>query len=136
MWNPEGKEIPVETLPTLMPGEVLFEFEEPLTFVCPDRDGQLLLAHNVNAEDGDSRYLVVATDERILGELKAGRVDLLGALRQPRCWIADVGPGWAVKRLWVISFAKVPSEVLPRPDALLTRELERAIALSGTGSRG
>jgi hypothetical protein len=62
-------------------------------------------------------------------------VDLLGALRQPRCWIADVGPGWAVERLWIIPFAKVPSEVLPKPDALLTPELERAIALSGTGSR-
>ena len=136
MWNPEAKEIPVETLPTLMPAEVLFEFEEPLTFVCPDRDGQLLLAHSLNAEDGISRYLVVATDERLLGELKAGRVDLLGALRQPRCWIADVGPGWAVKRLWIISFTKVPSEVLPRPDALLTPDLERASEPSGTGSRG
>jgi hypothetical protein len=52
MWNPEAKEIPVETLPTLLPGEVLFEFEEPLTFVCPDRDGQLLLAHSLNAGVG------------------------------------------------------------------------------------
>ena len=34
-----------------MPGEVLFEFEEPLTFVCPDRDGQLLafMRHTVAA---------------------------------------------------------------------------------------
>jgi hypothetical protein len=136
MWNPEAKEIPVETLPSLMPGEVLFEFEEPLTFVCPDRDGQLLLVHSLNAVDGTARYLVVATDQRILGELKAGRLDLLGALRQPRSWIADVGPGWAVKRLWIIAFEKVPSEVLPRPDALLTPELERTIALSGTGLRG
>jgi hypothetical protein len=136
MWTPEGKEIPIETLPSLTPAEVLFEYEEPLTFVRADRDGQLLLVHSLTAEDGTSRYLVVATDERILGDLKAGRVDILGALRQPRCWVADVGPGWAVKRLWIIPFAKVPPDVLPRPGVLLTPELERAAELSGTGTRG
>jgi hypothetical protein len=136
MWDPEAREIAVAALPSLAPAEVLFEFEEPLTFVCPDRDGQLLLAHSLSAEDGISRYLVVATDERILAELKAGHINLLGALRQPRCWIADVGPGWAVERLWIISFTKVPPDVLPRPGAMLTPELEHAIAQSGTGSRG
>jgi hypothetical protein len=135
MWDPEAREIAVKTLPSFAPAEVLFEFEEPLTFVCPDRDGQLLLAHSLSAEDGISRYLVVATDEQILGELKAGRIDLRGALRKPRCWIADVGPAWAVKRLWIIPFTKVPPDLLPRPGALLTPELEHAIAPSGTGSR-
>jgi hypothetical protein len=47
-------------------------------------------------------------------------------LRQPRCWIADVGPGWIVKRLWIIPFAKVPLDHLPRPGVLLTPELEPA----------
>jgi hypothetical protein len=136
MWTPEGRETSAEALPSLAPTEVLFEYEEPLTFVCPDRDGQWLLAHSLGAEAGTLRYLVAATDERILGDLKAGRVDILGALRQPRCWVADVGPGWAVKRLWIIPFAKVPPDALPRPGVLLTPELEGAIEPSGTGTRG
>jgi hypothetical protein len=49
---------------------------------------------------------------------------LLGALRQPRCWIVDFGPGWEIQQLWLMSFNKVPREMLPRPGAMLTPELE------------
>jgi hypothetical protein len=34
MWVPAGKQIEKDALGALAPVEVLFEFEEPLTFVC------------------------------------------------------------------------------------------------------
>ena len=77
MWEPEGKQIGKDSLGKLIPTDVLFEFEEPLTFVCLDGDGQPMLAHSLSDGDGVSRYLVVVTDARILGDLKAGRLDLL-----------------------------------------------------------
>ena len=38
-----------------------------------------------------SRYLLVVTDQEFIDGLKAGRLDMLAALRQPRCWIVDFG---------------------------------------------
>jgi hypothetical protein len=135
MWIPEGKQIEKASLGDLTPSEVLFEFEQPLTFVCRDSDGQLLLAHSLSDEGGVSRYLIVVTDTRILEDLKAGRLDLLAALRQPRAWVADVGFSWEVIQLWVIPFEKLPKDVLPRSGAMLTPELDPLLRLKlvGTG---
>ena len=124
MWEPDGKAIANDSLGDLRPIEVLFEFEEPLTFVCRDRDGQMMLAHSLSDAVDLSRYLVVVTDERIIEELKAGRFDVLTALRQPRCWLADFGANWRVERLWLIPFGKLPKNVVPKPGAMLTPDLE------------
>jgi hypothetical protein len=114
MWEPNGEGIDTATLGELRPEEVLFEFEEPLTFICRGGDGQMLLAHNLCAEGSLSRYLVVVTDQESINRLKDGRLDMLAALRRSRCWIADVGPGWEIKGLWLIAFDKVPCEPTTR----------------------
>lgn len=124
MWAPEGKEIDRDSLGQLAPVDVLFEFEEPLTFVCKDTDGQPLLAHNLTSQGPVSRYLVAVTDDRIIREVKAGRLDLLGALRQPRCWIADLSAGWQVVTLWLVPFDRIPKDHLPTPGAMVTPELD------------
>ena len=134
MWVPDGKQIDRSYLGDLTPAEVLFEFEEPLTFVCHDRDGQMLLAHRLCAEAGLSRYLVSVTDQTLVQDLKAGRVDLLGVLSQPRCWIADFGPNWEIWNLWLISFEAIPKEVLPRSGAMLTADLDPILRLRLIGS--
>ena len=124
MWAPEGKPIDKKTLGALAPAEVLFEFEEPLTFVCQDPEGQLLLAHSLCAEPDLSRYLVAVTDQEVIDGLKAGRVDVLGALRQPRCWIVDFGRGWEIVGIWSVLFDKIPKDLLPRAGAMLTPDLD------------
>src|SRR5262245_54205628 len=133
MWEPKGTAIDAATLGELRPEEVLFEFEEPLTFICRDRDGQLLLAHNLCAEGDVSRYLLVVTDQEFVDGLKAGRLDMLAALRQPRCWIVDFGPGWRIKGLWLIAFDKIPKDHLPKPGAMLTPELDPVFRLRLVG---
>jgi hypothetical protein len=133
MWEPKGKAIDSATLGELRPEEVLFEFEEPLTFTCRDRDGQMLLAHSLCAEGSMSRYLLVATDQEFIDGLRAGRLDMLAALRQPRCWIVDFGPGWEIKRLWLIAFEKVPKDHLPNPGAMLTPQLDPLFRLRLVG---
>lgn len=134
MWIANGKSLGQDSLGALSPTEVLFEFEEPLTFVCHDRDEQMLLAHSLSAEGGVSRYLVAATDPRIIDELKAGRLDLLGALRQPRCWIVDFGSGWDIQQLWLIPFENIPKDVLPKSGAMLSPELDPLLRLRLIGS--
>ena len=129
MWVPTGKQIKKDALGDLTPVEILFEFEEPLTFVCNDLDGQPLLAHSLCAESALSHYLLSVTDQRVVQELKAGRLDVLGALRQPRCWIADVGGEWEVVGLWLVPFDRVPKDHLPRPGAMITPDLDPVFRL-------
>lgn len=135
MWEPEGNKIAEAELGSLEPGEVLFEYEgELLTFVARDMDGEALLLHNVMAFDRATRYVVAAIDARILGDLKAGRIDILTALRQPRCWVADVAEDACVKALWRVEFASIPEEVLPRPGAMVNPDLDPVFRLRLIGS--
>lgn len=124
MWIPEGQPIAPDTLGALVPTEVLFEYEEPLTYVSEDPGGGLLLLHSLCDEPGTSRYLVVATDARQVGDLKAGRVDLLGAFARPRTWIVDFGRDAVITALWAIPFERVPKHCLPAAGVMLTPELE------------
>src|SRR5260370_678358 len=101
MWVPAGRKVQSNELGLIEPAEILFEFgSEPLTFVARDPCGDLLLVHSLCVFDRTSRYLVSAVDDRILGDLKSGRLDLRSALRQPRCWVADIQEDAAVSALW------------------------------------
>ena len=122
MWEPDGTAIDTATLGELRPEEVLLEFEEPLTFTCRDRDGQMLLAHSLCSKGGLSRYLMVPTDQETIDGLKAGRLEILAASRQVCCWLSDFGPGWEIRRLWEIPFEKIPTGLLPEPNATLVME--------------
>jgi hypothetical protein len=126
MWVPVGKALDESRLGSLEPTEVLYEFEgEPLTFVARDLDGEPLLVHNLCVFERASRYLVSAIDERVLQDLKAGRIDIRAGLRQPRCWIADVREDVSVKSLWRVEFGAVPANSLPRPGAMVNPALVR-----------
>jgi hypothetical protein len=125
MWEPNGKSIDVGALGTLEPTEVLHEYAgEPLIFVARDLDGEPLLVHSLCLFDRTSRYLVSAVDARIVRELKAGSIDLLTALRQPRCWVTDVGEDASIKSLWRVEFGSVPGRALPKPGVTLSPELD------------
>src|SRR5579883_664549 len=135
MWEPGGNKIAEDKLGSLEPGEVLYEFEgEPLTFVTRDPDGDPLLLHNVTAFDRTTRYVVSAIDSRILGDLKAGRIDILTALRQPRCWVADVAEDGSVKTLWRVEFSSIPESVLPRPGAMVNPDHDPLFRIRLIGS--
>jgi hypothetical protein len=120
MWELRGIEVERDRLGSMEPGEILFEYDgEPLTFVALGPDGEPLLVHSLSASDGISRYLVSAVDSRMLGDLKAGRIDILTALRQPRCWVADVAQDASIRRVWPILFEEIPEGYLPRCGVML-----------------
>lgn len=131
MWEPDGEAGDPEALGPLRPVEVLSEFEgEALTYVALDRNEVPLLVHNLCVFERTSRYVVAAITPGILTDLKAGRVDVRTALRQPRCWIADLvasdsdDPPWRVKAIHVVEFEDLPDAYLPCLGAMLTPELK------------
>ena len=141
MWEPKGKIIDSNALGSLTPREPLFEFEgEYLTFVAGDPNDDLLLVHNLCVSEGVSRYLVSPVDARILGELKAGRLDIYSALRQPRCWITDLVADdssehpWRIEALYLVDFDSIPKDYLPRPGAMITPDLDPLFRLRLIGS--
>ena len=135
MWEPRGSLLDRKALGSLEPEEILFEFEgEPLTFTASDQDGELLLVHNLSVFDRTSRYLVSPIDDRTLGELKAGRIDIRTGLRQSRCWVADILADATVGSIWLVKFDSLPEEVLPRSGAMLTPELEPLLRVRLVGS--
>ena len=140
MWEPNGRVIDSEAIGSLELQESLFEFEgEALTFVAHDLDGDLLLVHNLCVADRVSRYLVSPIDSRILSDLKAGRLDVHSALRQPRSWIADVEvddtpeSSWRIRTLYRIDFDSVPKDHLPRPGVMITPDLDPLFRLRLVG---
>jgi hypothetical protein len=130
MWEPDGKLVDSESLGSLTPVEVLYEFEgEFLTYLASDRNGDPLLVHNLCVFDRTSRYLISVIDSRILAALKAGRIGVYSALQQPRCWIADLVASdtaelpWRIASLRRVEFEKIPGEYLPVPGTMLTPDL-------------
>lgn len=135
MWDPQGTSLESGKLGSLEPVEILYEFSgEPLTFVALDPESAPLLVHSLSVFNRTSRYLVSAVDTRILGDLKEGRTDILTAVRQPRCWIADVADDASVRALWRIEFASIPEHVLPRPGAMLDPGLDPLFRIRLIGS--
>ncbi len=141
MREPNGKVIAPDSIGPLRPEEPLFEFEgEYLTFVAQDPNGDLLLVHNLCVSDGASRYLVSPIDARILSDLKAGRLDIYSALRQPRCWIADLVADdsseqpWRIHSLYRIDFDSVPKDQVARPGTMITPDLDPLFRIRLIGS--
>jgi hypothetical protein len=131
MWEPVGEKMDAGSLGDLYPEEVLFAFEEPLTFTCRDRHGRLLIGHSLCSQGTVSRYLLASAEPDIVDGLKDGRLDVLTALRQPRCWIVDFGPGWETKGLWLITFDKIPKDHLPKAGAMINPCFDLAPKLRG-----
>lgn len=120
VWEPISPKIPVDAIGPLEPIEVLYEYDcEWLTFVAADTRGRLLLAHCLMLLDKTSRYLVSAINDRILNDLKSGKMDLRSGLCQSRCWIADLFNGGTIKNLWAVGFSSIPEDFLPKMGAML-----------------
>lgn len=126
MWHPADNPLSCNPLGPLEPTEVLYEHDgEPLTFIAHTPGVEMLLAHSLCAFDRTSRYLVAAVDGQTLAHLKAGELDLLGALRQPRCWVADVAEDASVQTVWRVDHASIPEWLLPRLGVMLNPDLDR-----------
>ena len=113
MWPVDGLPVSVDFLAGLKPANVLYEYEGPRIFSCPDQEGKLLLVYECDHDEETTRYLVVPTCRSTLDELIAGRCAVRQALQQPRSWIVDVRAG-AISEAWSVEMEKLPAGVLPK----------------------
>lgn len=82
---------------TLVPDEVLYDFDGPAIFTqCVGLDNFLFYKSD---EHGDGDYFVaVSISPEEIGALKSGRLSVRGALNQSKCWIFDVDLDLNIRR--------------------------------------
>ena len=135
LWPVELRPWTAGTIRSVVPTEVLVDFEGPITFTFTDEAGTPLLAHLVSRGDGLLRYVAAPTTSRTVDELRNGTRTVLSALDQPIVWLFDVGPEGVAGEVWSGALADLPKRVLPAADVMLFAHLDPILRLRAVGDR-
>ena len=133
LWSVKLDDWTAGTFRQIVPEEILVEFEHPLTFTFRDEAGTLLLAHLLSRDDMILRYILAPTSQKLIEQLRTGRLSIFSALDQPLIWLVDVDSDGHCQNAWAGSSDEVPSRVLPAPDVMLYPELEPMLRLRAIG---
>jgi hypothetical protein len=100
---------------SLKPSEVLYYFDEPLVFRADGKYSPLLCNKTDDDGEGINQYICVQTSDRVVANLKSGRMSLRAAFEQPWCWIIEARSRYEVIRSWGLATDSVPEHFLPDP---------------------
>ena len=95
------------------PVEMLYEFDGPRIFTLRDAEGDLNLAYWSDEDELVTRYVVAPTTTWIVDALRTGRISVLEALNQSRCWLCDIAPDGAIADCLRVEFDSLPPDALP-----------------------
>ncbi len=124
MWIVPGEPVSLGILPRLVPDEVFYEFDIPMTFTARGEDGSLFLVHWCDEDAEILRFVVTTTSDLIVKRLKSGHITLREGLDQAWTWVYDIGRRDGEKRgVWRVSADALPAKALPYPEVMLFPEL-------------
>ena len=95
------------------PVETLYEFDGPRIFTLHDAEGGLNLAYWSDEDEQVTRYVVAPTTTWMVQALRSGRISVLEALNQSRCWVCDVSPDGTISECLRVEFDRLPPDALP-----------------------
>jgi hypothetical protein len=124
LWEVKGRPLSPTFLGDVQPETVLFEYEGPRSFLARDPQGGLLFAHQCGESNDVWRYAVVPFSDRLAQALENGRLDLRGALDQPRIWIVDFGANRKPTQCIATRLSDMPEDYLPKAGVMLYPESE------------
>jgi hypothetical protein len=124
LWTIKSPPWPDNNFQVMKPIEVLLEHDVPLTFTFRDTAGRLMLAHFCDSAGDRWRYIVAASNERIIHRLKTGTESIRDAIDQREMWVVDVGRNERVLSAWAITVPRLPHDALPAPDVMLYPDLD------------
>lgn len=102
---------PLDALETV---EVLYSYDGPRIFTTANQ-GKLFLAYLCDEDDDVARYIVAPTNEKIIADLKDGRLSVRSALEQSWLWLVDRShPGGELKAWRVSSLSELPADTVPK----------------------
>ncbi len=133
MWEITGKSVGPKRFMPFEPLHVLNYYDGPRIFTFYDADDALCLACWSDEDDKNSRFLVVATTNEIIGGLESGLLSVSEALAQPRLWVVDWAIDGDLVGAWLVSQKDVPKDCQPHPRTMLHRSLDPILSLRATG---
>lgn len=111
-WNPTDPESPFPISGPIKPADVLYYFNEPLTFVA--NEALPLLCHKIDEDASYSQFVVVPTSDEVVTRLRQGALSVRAALEQPWCWIIETDGHYNVERSWRMTVDKIPEDFMPQ----------------------
>lgn len=133
MWDVQGEPDKSKRFTSFEPVEILYEFDGPRIFTIRDCDNELNLVYWSDEDDRATRYVVVPTSTRILGDLRKGVLSVFDALNQPRCWLCDVPLEETPALCFRVDFEAIPRDALPAQGTMLWPTLEPLLTLRAVG---
>jgi hypothetical protein len=112
MWSINEPASPPWTKDPIVPSEVLYEFDGPLTFTTAFGLFDALF-HHVGQRGESQFYVVVQIDQETLEALKSGALSVRGALNRQNMWIVDLDRAFGVRRYWPCREDEFPEKLFP-----------------------
>lgn len=125
MWSINEQALPPWTRDSIVPHEVLYEFNGPLTFTVSFGLFDALF-HHVGNRGNSSFYAVVQISQEALGALRSGALSVRGALSCRTIWIVDLDAALVVRRYWVCDQDDFPEKLMPARNVPLFASMEEA----------
>ena len=113
MWKLAGVTEDPSRFRPFEPVETLYEFDGPRIFTLHDAEHNLNLVYWSDEDEHVTRYVVAPTTMWIVEALRSGRISVLEALNQSRCWLCDVSPDGSISECLRVEFDTLPPDALP-----------------------
>ncbi|WP_441252555.1 hypothetical protein AB8A28_19865 [Tardiphaga sp. 71_E8_N1_1] len=113
MWSINEPALAPWTTDPIVPDEVLYEFDGPLTFTASFGLFSAFF-HNIGQRGNSSFFAVVQISTEALDALRRGALSVRGALNSPNIWILDLGRNFSVQRYWSCEQEDFPEKLLPK----------------------
>lgn len=104
--------------------EILYDFDGPKIFTSGS-PSQLNIWYECGEEleSRTLRYIVAATNQKLISQLKQGKKTLFDVLDQPWIWVVDKDFDMTLKGAWILdSLELIPIDAKPAPQATLYPE--------------
>lgn len=133
-WMPEHAADDDIGLESIVPEDVLYEYDGPRLFTVASDSG-LYLCYLCDAGDTRFRFVVVPTSEKIVARLKDGLITAYESLDQPRVWLIDTGLSGEVERTVRTNLIEIDQRFLPKPTVMLHPDLEPVLTVKLQGQQ-
>lgn len=117
-WEPHGIEEETGFFSTIMPHDILYDFDGPRLFTF-EVGRRKFLAYLCDEITDRVRHIVVPTDDWIIAAVKADRIAVRDALTQPWAWIVETDGQGEALMAQRIAIRTLPEAILPEPGIML-----------------
>ncbi|MGC2779304.1 MAG: hypothetical protein WA418_27075 [Bradyrhizobium sp.] len=125
MWSINERAQQPWTDQAIVPTEILYEFDGPLTFIATFGIFEALF-HHIGRRGTSHFYAVVQPAPEAIDALKSGALSVRGALNRASMWIVDFQPDFTVKRYWACRQEDFPEKLLPKHNVALFSYMDQA----------